>query len=100
MAPSGPPGGQPLTTVKQAALWSLGHYGVEARPLVPRIIGFLGDSNSRVRWAAADALKNIGPPAAESVPALEKLLGDKEQDVRARAAEALKKIQGEGTDDK
>jgi HEAT repeat protein len=91
MAPNGPDG-EPLTTVREGAIWALGKYGDDAQAFVPRIVNLLDDPNRRIRTAAASALGKIGPGAKEAVPALVRHIADKDREVRVSAASALAEI--------
>lgn len=70
-----PDGGYPLRRNAARALGKVGAHGgdgVGDRPIVPRLVECLGDSDYYVREAAVQALELIGDPAC--IPALMKLL--------------------------
>jgi HEAT repeat protein len=74
---------------REAAAYSLGVIGPDARAAAPLLAHALRDKETLVRWAAATALGNIGPGA---VPDLIPALGDTITDVRYAGAFVLGQI--------
>lgn len=50
--------------VRGHAALALGHYGTDAKPAIPQLIGLLKDKGKGVRNCAVLAIKEIDPEAA------------------------------------
>jgi HEAT repeat protein len=65
----------PQDIVRENAVGALEHYGVEAKPAVPKLITLLGNPGDYYMYiGAATTLGTIGPEASPAVPALINML--------------------------
>jgi hypothetical protein len=79
----------PCADLRWYCIEALAHSGSNAGPVLPALMGRLGDPAERVREAAASTLGWLNLQPALVVPALTNALDDPEYLVRARIAEAL-----------
>jgi HEAT repeat protein len=49
--------------IRGNAIWSLLHFGAQAKPAVPRLLRLLDDAHEGIRYNATNALKAIDPDA-------------------------------------
>lgn len=76
--------------IQVVAAYTLGRFGVKAKPAISELNSKIKAENADVRFAVAQSLGNIG--SEDVVPALTEALQDHDENVRFAAAEALVKL--------
>ncbi len=80
------------TSLRRAAIQSIGEFGSEAHTAVPRLTPFLTSSDSNIRFQTAKTLGLIGPDSQTAIGKLKTLMSDRSEMVRGAAVVAYSRI--------